>query len=66
MKTYHDPKEKKEVVDEEKITNADEEIVNGETENEHEPTNEENWVDDINEEFGEEPILPGDEESEIF
>ena len=66
MKNHQDPKEKKEVVDEEKITNVDEEIVNSEPEHEHEPTNEENWVEDVNKEFGEEPILPGDEESELY
>ena len=44
------------------ITNGEEKIVNKENENVHEATNQEEWAHDVNEQFGDDFILPEDED----
>ncbi|HEX7366152.1 MAG TPA: hypothetical protein VF273_03595 [Pelobium sp.] len=51
-------------IDPKKVTNQSNKIVNKETPHEHEPTNEEQWAHDVNEEFGDDFILPEDSEDE--
>lgn len=66
-KKYHEkstrPKRFKKNTDDKKITNEDEKVVNKKTENKHEATNEENWVHDVNEEFGDDFVLPDEEDT---
>ncbi|HET8829199.1 MAG TPA: hypothetical protein VFM79_07640 [Pelobium sp.] len=47
-----------------KVTNQSDKIVNKKKENVHEATNEEQWAHDVNEEFGDDFILPDDEDEE--
>ncbi len=62
----NNPTPKKEnPIDPEKVTNQSDKIVNGEIPNEHQPTNEEQWAHDVNEEFGDDFILPEDEDDNI-
>ncbi len=65
MKNQQDPKDLKKNADDEKITNNSEKVVNKQPENLHEATNEETWVEDVNEEFGEHNILPEDDDDEV-
>ena len=61
METKNTPKNNNEI-DPKKVTNQSDEILNGEIPHEHYATNEEQWAHDVNEEFGDDFILP--EESE--
>lgn len=63
METPKDPKNP--ISDKEKITNGSEKVVNKKTENLHEATNEEQWVHDVNEEFGDDFILPDEDDDEV-
>lgn len=63
MESNEAPKNKIEI-DAKKVTNQLDKIVNSETPHEHEPTNEEQWAHDVNEEFGDDFILPGEEDDE--
>lgn len=63
MATNNPPKQRTEI-DPEKITNQSERVVNNQIPHEHEPTNEEQWVHDVNEEFGDDFVLPDDESKE--
>lgn len=49
----------------EKITNQSEKIVNKKTENVHEATNKEHWVHDVNEEFGDDYVLPEEDDDKV-
>ena len=51
------------ITDSEKVINQSDKIVNKKTENVHEATNKEHWVHDVNEEFGDDLVLP-DEDAE--
>lgn len=51
-------------IDPKKITNQSDKIVNNEIPHEHQPTNEEQWAHDVNEEFGDDFVLPGEEDDE--
>jgi hypothetical protein len=62
-----DPKNKKNLVDEEKITNTDEEIINNQPEDE--PINDDEFKNSENsnkDELKDEPILPEDDDDEFF
>lgn len=65
METNNDnaPKRRPEI-DPPQVTNQSERIVNDDIPHEHEPTNEEQWAHDVNEEFGDDYILP-DEEDDV-
>lgn len=63
MAANNPPKQRTEI-DPEKITNRSEKIVNNQIPHDHEPTNEEQWAHDINEEFGDDFILPEGEDGE--
>lgn len=65
MQNITGPNDVKKDMNDEKIVNDSQKIVNGEDENLYEPTNEERWVDDVNEEFGEDNILPDEDEDDI-
>ncbi|TKB98966.1 hypothetical protein [Pedobacter cryophilus] len=63
----NDPKNKKNLVDEEKITNTDEEIINNQPEDE--PINDDEFKNSENsneDELKDEPILPEDDDDEFF
>ena len=51
-------------IDPEKVTNQSDKIVNRDVPHQHEPTNEEQWAHDVNEEFGDDFVLPGEEDDE--
>ena len=63
MENSNNPTNRTEI-DPEKVTNQPEKIVNDEIPREHEPTNEEQWAHDVNEEFGDDFILPEQDEEE--
>ncbi len=63
METNKAPKNRTEI-DPKKITNQSDKTVNNEIPHEHEPTNEEQWVHDGNEEFGDDFVLPEEEEDD--
>jgi hypothetical protein len=60
-----DPKDLKKNADDIKITNDSEKVVNKKTENLHEATNKENWAHDVNEQFGDDFILPDEESDDV-
>ena len=62
MTNSQDPKDLQKNADDVEITNGEEKIVNKETENVHEATNQEEWAHDVNEQFGDDFILPEDED----
>ena len=62
MENSQDPKDLQKNADDVEITNGEEKIVNKETENVHEATNQEEWAHDVNEQFGDDFILPEDED----
>lgn len=61
MESNNEPKNRTEI-DAKKVTNQSDKIVNNEIPHEHEPTNEEQWVHDVNEEFGDDFVLPEQDE----
>jgi hypothetical protein len=63
MTNPQDPKDSQKNADDVEITNGEEKIVNKETENVHEATNQEEWAHDVNEQFGDDFILPEDEDA---
>jgi len=63
METNQAPRNGNEI-DPKKITNQSDKIVNNEIPHEHQPTNEEQWAHDVNEEFGDDFVLPGEEDDE--
>lgn len=63
MENSQDPKDLQKNADDVEITNGEEKIVNKETENVHEATNQEEWAHDVNEQFGDDFILPEDEDA---
>ena len=65
MENAKDPKDLQKIADDVKITNDSDKIVNKKTENVHEATNQEEWAHDVNEQFGDDFILPEDEEEVI-
>lgn len=65
MKNQQDPKDLKKNADDETITNDDDKVVNKKTENLHEATNKEQWVHDVNEEFGDDFVLPDEEDDDV-
>ena len=65
MNSTKDPKDLKKNADDVKITNDAEKVVNKKTENIHEATNEENWAHDVNEQFGDDSILPDEEDGSV-
>jgi hypothetical protein len=62
MINSQDPKDLQKNADDVEITNGEEKIVNKKTENVHEATNQEEWAHDVNEQFGDDFILPEDED----
>ncbi len=64
MENNQDPKTNK-VTEPTKVINQSDKIVNKKTENVHEATNEEQWAHDVNEEFGDDFILPEDEDDKV-
>jgi hypothetical protein len=62
MENAKDPKDLKKNADDVQITNDSDKIVNKKTENLHEATNKEEWAHDVNEQFGDDFILPEDDE----
>lgn len=64
MENNQAPKNRTEI-DPKKVTNESDQIVNGEVPHVHEPTNEEQWAHDVNEEFGDDFILPEDEDDKV-
>ncbi len=65
MINAQDPKDLKKNTDDVEITNGEDKIVNKKTENVHEATNKEEWAHDVNEQFGDDFILPEDEDGEV-
>ncbi|OAQ41547.1 hypothetical protein A5893_00065 [Pedobacter psychrophilus] len=65
MENTQDPKDLKKNADDVKITNDEDKIVNKQTENVHEATNQEEWAHDVNEQFGDDFILPEDEDDVV-
>jgi len=65
MENAKDPKDLQKIADDVKITNDSDKIVNKKTENVHEATNQEEWAHDVNEQFGDDFILPEDEDHMI-
>lgn len=63
MENPKDPKNP--ISGEEKVTNNSDKVVNKKTENLHEVTNEEQWVHDVNEEFGDDFILPDQDDDQV-
>ncbi|HTN19497.1 MAG TPA: hypothetical protein VL125_03435 [Pelobium sp.] len=63
METNNAPKDGNEI-DPKKVTNQSDKIVNKEIPHEHEATNEEQWVHDVNEEFGDDYVLPEEEDED--
>jgi hypothetical protein len=62
MENAKGPKDLKKNADDVQITNDSDKIVNKKTENLHEATNKEEWAHDVNEQFGDDFILPEDDE----
>ncbi|MBK0382661.1 hypothetical protein I5M32_06770 [Pedobacter sp. SD-b] len=62
MENPKGPKDLKNNAGDVKITNVDDKTVNKKTENVHEATNKEEWAHDVNEQFGDDFILPEDED----
>ena len=65
MNNTQDPKDLKKNANDVKITNDAEKVVNKKTENIHEATHEENWAHDVNEQFGDDSILPDEEDGSV-
>lgn len=65
MKIVEDPKDLKKNADGVKITNDTEKVVNKKTENVHEASNQEHWAHDVNEQFGDDFILPDEENDDV-
>ncbi|WP_442794646.1 hypothetical protein [Pelobium manganitolerans] len=63
METPKDPKARGQI-NPDKITNQPDKIVNKRKENLHEATNEEQWAHDVNEEFGDDFVLPDEDDDE--
>ena len=63
MENSKDPKNP--ITGEEKVTNQSEKVVNKKTENVHEATNEEQWIQDVKEEFGDDFVLHEDDDDEV-
>lgn len=65
MENAKDPKDLQKIADDVKITIDSDKIVNKKTENVHEATNQEEWAHDVNEQFGDDFILPEDEDDMV-
>ncbi len=60
----NDPKRRSDIQQDTGTNNTDK-VVNKQMENLHEATNEEQWVHDVNEEFGDDFVLPDEDEEPL-